>query len=58
MALPINMEAYDFAASRRLAERSLALVLSGHSATDASVTRSLRSSVRLRNDSVVGDCAA
>ena len=38
--------------------RSLALVLSGRSATDASVTRSLRSSVRLRNDSVVGACAA
>ena len=38
--------------------RSLALVLSGRSATDASVTRSLRSSVRLRNDSVVGTCAA
>ena len=38
--------------------RSLALVLSGRAATDASVTRSLRSSVRLRNDSVVGACAA
>ena len=37
--------------------RSLALVLSGRSASDASVTRSLRSSVRLRNDSVVGACA-
>jgi prepilin peptidase dependent protein B len=37
--------------------RSLALVLSGRSATDASVTRSLHSSVRLRNDSVVGACA-
>ena len=37
--------------------RSLALVLSGRAATDASVTRSLRSSVRLRNDSVIGACA-
>ena len=37
--------------------RSLALVLSGRAASDASVTRSLRSSVRLRNDSVVGACA-
>lgn len=37
--------------------RSLSLVLSGRSVTDASVTRSLRSSVRLRNDSVVGACA-
>ena len=38
--------------------RSLALVLNGRSATDASVTRTLHGSVRLRNDSVVGACAA
>ena len=36
--------------------RSLALVVSGRSTTDASVTRSLRSNVRLRNDAVSGSC--
>ena len=38
--------------------RSLALVLSARSATDASVVRSLHSTVRLRNDSLVGACAS
>ena len=38
--------------------RSLAVVLSARSATDASVTRSLHSTVRLRNDSLVGACAS
>lgn len=38
--------------------RSLALLISGRSATDASVTRSVRSQVRLRNDSITGACAA
>ena len=36
--------------------RSLALLISGRSATDASVTRSVRSQVRLRNDSFTGAC--
>jgi prepilin peptidase dependent protein B len=36
--------------------RSLALVISGRSATDAAVTRSVRSQVRLRNDSFTGSC--
>ena len=36
--------------------RSLAVVLSARSATDASVTRSLHSTVRLRNDAVSGAC--
>ena len=38
--------------------RSLALVLSARSTSDPGVTRSLRSNVRLRNDSVVGACAS
>lgn len=38
--------------------RSLALLISGRSATDAGVTRSVRSQVRLRNDSITGACAA
>jgi prepilin peptidase dependent protein B len=38
--------------------RSLALVISGRSATDANVTRSVRSQVRLRNDSFTGACPA
>ena len=38
--------------------RSLALAITGRLVTDASVKRSLRSSVRLRNDLVVGACAA
>ena len=36
--------------------RSLALVVTGRSTTDASVTRSLHSNVRLRNDAVSGAC--
>ena len=36
--------------------RSLALVISGRSVTDAAVTRSVRSQVRLRNDSFTGTC--
>ena len=36
--------------------RSLALVVTGRSTTDASVTRSLRSNVRLRNDALSGAC--
>ena len=36
--------------------RSLALVVTGRSTTDASVIRSLRSNVRLRNDAVSGAC--
>ncbi|MDP3819953.1 MAG: prepilin-type N-terminal cleavage/methylation domain-containing protein [Burkholderiales bacterium] len=36
--------------------RSLALLISGRSATDAGVTRSVRSQVRLRNDSFTGAC--
>ncbi|MEQ1682071.1 MAG: prepilin-type N-terminal cleavage/methylation domain-containing protein [Burkholderiaceae bacterium] len=36
--------------------RSLALLISGRSATDANVTRSVRSQVRLRNDSFTGAC--
>ena len=38
--------------------RSLALVVSGRSTTDASVARSLRSNVRVRNDAVSGACPA
>ena len=36
--------------------RSLALLISGRSVTDALVTRSVRSRVRLRNDSFTGAC--
>ena len=36
--------------------RSLALVVTGRSTTDAGVTRSLHSNVRLRNDAVSGAC--
>ena len=36
--------------------RSLALLISGRSATDANVTRNVRSQVRLRNDSFIGAC--
>ncbi len=36
--------------------RSLALLIAGHSATDALVTRSVRSQVRIRNDSFTGTC--
>jgi prepilin peptidase dependent protein B len=36
--------------------RSLALVVAGRSTSDASVTRSLRSNVRLRNDALSGAC--
>ena len=35
---------------------SFALVLSGRAAADAAVTRSLRSSVKVRNTSIVGSC--
>jgi type IV pilus assembly protein PilW len=38
--------------------RSLAIVISGHAAHDATVVRSVRASVRLRNDSIVGACPA
>ena len=38
--------------------RSLALVITGHAATDASVARSVRANVRLRNDAIVGACPA
>jgi prepilin peptidase dependent protein B len=37
--------------------RSLALVISARLAGDASVTRSIRSDVRLRNDPIIGACA-
>jgi len=37
--------------------RSFALTLTARSATDAALTRSLHSSVRTRNDAVVGSCA-
>ena len=36
--------------------RSLAVVVTARSAADASVTRSLRSEVRVRNDAVLGAC--
>jgi prepilin peptidase dependent protein B len=36
--------------------RSFALLISGRSPTDAAVTRSVRSNVRLRNDSFTGAC--
>jgi type IV pilus assembly protein PilW len=42
----------------RLQVRSLALVVTGRSTTDTSVTRSLHSNVRLRNDLVSGACPA
>ena len=38
--------------------RSFALQITGRSATDANVVRTVRSTVRLRNDSIVGACAA
>jgi prepilin peptidase dependent protein B len=38
--------------------RSLALVIGGQLAGNASVTRSVRSEVRLRGDAVIGACAA
>ena len=38
--------------------RSLAVVISGRATGDAKVTRSVRSQVRLRNDSIVGACPA
>lgn len=38
--------------------RSLAVSISGRSTTDASVTRTVRSSVRLRNDPIIGACPA
>jgi len=38
--------------------RSLALTVSGHPANDPSVVRSVRAAVRLRNDAVIGACAA
>ena len=40
----------------RLQVRSFRILLAGRSATDAQVTRALRSSVRVRNDVVVGSC--
>jgi prepilin peptidase dependent protein B len=42
----------------RLQVRSLALLLSGQAVTDARITRSIRSQVRLRNDPIVGGCPA
>jgi prepilin peptidase dependent protein B len=38
--------------------RSLVVQISGRSVADSNVSRSLRTSVRLRNDSLVGACAA
>ena len=38
--------------------RSLAVVVSARAAADAKVTRSVRSQVRLRNDTLVGACPA
>ncbi len=38
--------------------RSLALEITGRLVADAAVTRSVRSAVRLRNDAVIGACAA
>ncbi|HMC16372.1 MAG TPA: prepilin-type N-terminal cleavage/methylation domain-containing protein [Albitalea sp.] len=38
--------------------RSLALTLSGHPADDTRVIRSVRATVRLRNDALVGACTA
>ena len=38
--------------------RSLALSITAHLASDAGVTRSIRSDVRLRNDPVIGACAS
>jgi len=38
--------------------RSLAVVVTARSAADASVVRSLRSDVRVRNDAVIGACPA
>jgi len=38
--------------------RSLAVSISGRSTSDASVTRSVRSNVRLRNDPIIGSCPA
>ncbi|MDH5540137.1 MAG: hypothetical protein OEY03_12105, partial [Rhizobacter sp.] len=40
----------------RLQVRSLALSLSGEAVSDARVTRSIRSHVRLRNDAIIGAC--
>jgi prepilin peptidase dependent protein B len=42
----------------RVQVRSFAVVISGRLASDASVTRSVRSAVRLRNDPTTGACAA
>ena len=38
--------------------RSLDIVVSGHAANDSKVVRSVRVSVRLRNDAIVGACPA
>jgi hypothetical protein len=38
--------------------RSVAVEISGRSATDGTVVRTVRSSVRLRSDPVIGSCAA
>ena len=46
------------AACPRQQVRSLAVVVGGRLVADAGVTRSLRSRVRLRNDSVTGACPA
>jgi prepilin peptidase dependent protein B len=42
----------------RLQVRSLGLLIRGQAATDAAMTRTVRSSVRLRNDVVLGACDA
>jgi len=42
----------------RQAIRSFTIALAGRSAIDAQVTRTLRSTVRARNDTVVGSCEA
>ncbi len=42
----------------RLQVRSYAIVLTGTSTTDAALSRTLRSQVRLRNDALLGSCPA
>jgi hypothetical protein len=38
--------------------RVVTIALTGQSAQDAAIVRSLRTTVRLRNDQIVGACAA
>ena len=42
----------------RMSVRSVAVEISGRSATDGAVVRTVRSSVRLRSDPVIGSCTA